>query len=212
VDGESIAEFESDLKGNVYKLWNRLSSGSHFPPPERTVEIPKDTGGKRPLGISTVSDRIAQMVVKIYLEPEVEPHFHQDSVDHIGRILHGLGWTPQKPKRRSIQRNEIRIKEWIKVDWPRIKKNCQTEGTYRLYRRKWHADGAVGQENLGSAQTLSCIREPASRKKISVIVALGITPRKHELSLYFRLHPDANIDSAAVVAFLRCLLKELSMG
>lgn len=79
VDGESIAELESDLKGNLYKLWNRMSSGSYFPPPVRTVEIPKDNGGKRPLGIPTVSDRVAQMVVKMYLEPEVEPHFHQDS-------------------------------------------------------------------------------------------------------------------------------------
>src|SRR5512135_1994859 len=79
VDGESIAEFESDLKGNLYKLWNRLSSGSYFPPPVRTMEISKDNGGKRLLGIPTVSDRIAQMVVKMYLEPEVEPHFHKDS-------------------------------------------------------------------------------------------------------------------------------------
>jgi len=79
VDGKSIAEFESDLKGNLYRLWNRMSSGSYFPPPVRTVEIPKDNGGIRPLGIPTVGDRIAQMVVKLYLEPEVEPHFHQDS-------------------------------------------------------------------------------------------------------------------------------------
>jgi len=79
VDGKSIAEFEGDLKGNLYRLWNRISSGSYFPPPVRTVEIPKDNGGIRPLGIPTVGDRIAQMVVKLYLEPEVEPHFHQDS-------------------------------------------------------------------------------------------------------------------------------------
>jgi len=79
VDGESIAEFERNLKDNLYKLWNRMSSGSYFPPPVRIVEIPKDSGGKRPLGIPTVSDRIAQMVAKMYLEPEVEPHFHQDS-------------------------------------------------------------------------------------------------------------------------------------
>ena len=79
VDGESIAEFETHLKGNLYKLWNRMSSGSYFPPPVRTVEIPKDNGGVRPLGISTVSDRIAQMVGKLYLEPMVEPYFHLDS-------------------------------------------------------------------------------------------------------------------------------------
>jgi RNA-directed DNA polymerase len=79
VDGESIAEFEKDLKNNLYKLWNRMSSGSYLPPPVRTVAIPKSDGKQRLLGIPTVADRIAQMVVKIYLEPEVEPHFHPDS-------------------------------------------------------------------------------------------------------------------------------------
>ncbi|MGH9092851.1 MAG: reverse transcriptase domain-containing protein, partial [Acidimicrobiales bacterium] len=79
VDGESIEEFEKDLKGNLYKLWNRLSSGSYFPPPVRAVEIPKKSGGKRTLGVPTVSDRIAQTVVKMYLEPQVEPLFHDDS-------------------------------------------------------------------------------------------------------------------------------------
>ena len=73
VDGESIAEFERDLQNNLYKLWNRMSSGSYFPPPVRTVEIPKDSGGTRTLGIPTVADRIAQMVAKMYLEPLVEP-------------------------------------------------------------------------------------------------------------------------------------------
>ena len=80
VDGESIAEFEADLKGNLYKLWNRLSSGSYFPPPVRAVEIPKAGGrGVRVLGVPTVADRIAQTVVRLYLEPELEPHFHPDS-------------------------------------------------------------------------------------------------------------------------------------
>ena len=80
VDGESLAEFETDLKNNLYKIWNRMSSGSYFPPPVRLVEIPKGTtGATRPLGIPTVSDRIAQMVVKMYFEPLVEPHFHPDS-------------------------------------------------------------------------------------------------------------------------------------
>ncbi|HSE43871.1 MAG TPA: group II intron reverse transcriptase/maturase [Gemmatimonadales bacterium] len=79
VDGESIAEFERDLKGNLYKLWNRLSSGSYFPPPVRAVEIPKKAGGVRTLGVPTVADRIAQTVVRSYLEPEVEPWFHPDS-------------------------------------------------------------------------------------------------------------------------------------
>lgn len=79
VDGESLGSFEQDLKGNLYKVWNRMSSGSYFPPPVRLVEIEKDDGGKRPLGIPTVADRVAQTVVKMVLEPEVEPLFHPDS-------------------------------------------------------------------------------------------------------------------------------------
>src|SRR4051794_20127642 len=79
VDGESIAEFERDLKRNLYKLWNRMSSGTYFPPPVRAVEIPKKAGGVRTLGVPTVADRIAQTVVRSYLEPEVEPWFHPDS-------------------------------------------------------------------------------------------------------------------------------------
>jgi RNA-directed DNA polymerase len=79
VDGESIADFERDLKNNLYKIWNRMSSGSYFPPAVRSVEIAKKSGGKRKLGVPTVSDRIAQMVAKMYFEPEVDHHFHPDS-------------------------------------------------------------------------------------------------------------------------------------
>jgi len=76
-----ISDFEADLENNLYKLWNRLSSGSYFPPPVRRVDIPKSDGRMRPLGIPTVADRIAQMVVKRHLEPLVEPQFHPDSMD-----------------------------------------------------------------------------------------------------------------------------------
>src|ERR1035438_6801245 len=79
VDGQSLAAFEKDLKGNLYKIWNRMSSGSYIPPPVRLVEIPKGEGKMRPLGIPTVADRIAQMVAKLTLEPIVEPKFHRDS-------------------------------------------------------------------------------------------------------------------------------------
>ena len=79
VDGQSIAEFEADLSGNLYKIWNRMSSGSYFPPPVRRVDIPKANGGTRPLGIPTVADRIAQEVARRYLEPILEPLFHVDS-------------------------------------------------------------------------------------------------------------------------------------
>ena len=79
VDGQTLSDFEEDLKGNLYKIWNRMASGSYFPPPVRRVEIPKGDGGTRPLGIPTVGDRIAQTAVKMVLEPLVEPKFHKDS-------------------------------------------------------------------------------------------------------------------------------------
>ena len=79
VDEQSIADLDRKLKDNLYKIWNRMSSGSYFPPPVRTVKIPKASGGERQLGIPTVSDRIAQMVVKSRVEPEIDPLFHPDS-------------------------------------------------------------------------------------------------------------------------------------
>src|SRR2546430_9590363 len=82
VDEESIADFEKRLKKNLYKIWNRMTSGSYFPPPVRMVKIPKANGGERKLGIPTVTDRIAQQVVKARLQPEQEPLFHADSYGH----------------------------------------------------------------------------------------------------------------------------------
>ena len=79
VDGQCMDDFEGDLKNQLYKIWNRMSSGSYCPPPVLRVEIPKADGGVRALGIPTIGDRIAQAVVKRYLEPLVEPHFHEDS-------------------------------------------------------------------------------------------------------------------------------------
>ena len=79
IDSEDLETFESNLKNNLYKIWNRMSSGSYFPPPVKVVEIPKKNGGKRTLGVPTVEDRVAQIVAKIYFEPKVEPSFHPDS-------------------------------------------------------------------------------------------------------------------------------------
>jgi RNA-directed DNA polymerase len=95
VDGESLAEFERNLKGNLYKLWNRMSSGSYFPPPVRAVEIPKKSGnGVRVLGVPTVADRVAQTVAAMYLEPEVEPMFHPDS----------YGYRPGRSAQQALER------------------------------------------------------------------------------------------------------------
>jgi len=79
VDGQTIEQFEADLKSNLYKVWNRMSSGSYFPPPVRAVSIPKKTGGDRILGVPTVADRVAQMVVKQVIEPNLDPVFLTDS-------------------------------------------------------------------------------------------------------------------------------------
>ena len=72
VDHQSLGDFEENLKNNLYRLWNRMSSGSDFPPPVKAVAIPKKSGGERTLGVPTVADRVAQTVVKMVLEPIVE--------------------------------------------------------------------------------------------------------------------------------------------
>ena len=89
VDKESIEVFETNLKDNLYRIWNRMSSGSYFPPPVKAVPIPKKSGGTRLLGVPTVSDRIAQTVVKKVLEPILEPVFDPNSFGYRpGRSAH----------------------------------------------------------------------------------------------------------------------------
>ncbi|MEV6057802.1 group II intron reverse transcriptase/maturase [Streptomyces sp. NPDC052107] len=105
VDGQSIEQFEADLKGNLYKLWNRMSSGCYFPPPVRMVEIDKPGGrGVRILGVPTVADRIAQTVVAMVLEPLVEPVFHPDS----------YGYRPRRSALDAVA--ACRERCW-KTDW-----------------------------------------------------------------------------------------------
>jgi RNA-directed DNA polymerase len=104
VDGQSIAEFEANLSGNLYKLWNRLSSGSYFPPPVLRVDIPKADGGLRSLGVPTVADRMAQEVVRRTLEPILEPEFHKDS----------YGYRPGKSAIEAV--HQARQRCW-RYDW-----------------------------------------------------------------------------------------------
>ena len=104
VDRRTIADFEVDLKNNLYKLWNRMSSGSYFPLPVLRVEIPKADGGLRPLGIPTVTDRIAQEVARRRLEPILEPVFHPDS----------YGYRPKKSAIDAV--GQARQRCW-RHDW-----------------------------------------------------------------------------------------------
>src|ERR1035441_10264749 len=104
IDDETIAMFEQNLSRNLYKLWNRMSSGSYFPPPVKQVEIPKAKGGTRKLGIPTVSDRIAQTVVKRIIEPMLDPIFHPDS----------YGYRPGRSAKQAIA--VTRKRRW-QYDW-----------------------------------------------------------------------------------------------
>jgi RNA-directed DNA polymerase len=98
VDDETIAMFEQNLSGNVYKLWNRMSSGSYFPPPVKQVEIPKAKGGTRKLGVPTVSDRVAQTVAKLTIEPILDPVFIPIRMD-TGRVSRR---NRRSPSRASV--------------------------------------------------------------------------------------------------------------
>jgi len=104
VDGQTVEDFEVDLKKNLYRIWNRMSSGSYFPPPVKLVEIPKGDGRKRRLGVPTVADRVAQNVVKMVLDPIVEPQFHPDS----------YGYRPGRSAHDAIARARSRC--W-RYDW-----------------------------------------------------------------------------------------------
>ena len=109
VDDQSLADFEVNLKSNLYKLWNRMSSGSYFPPPVLAVAIPKKSGGERILGIPTVEDRIAQMVVKMEFEPLVEPHFLPDSYGYRPNksALDAVGVTRERCWNRTYALTDI---------------------------------------------------------------------------------------------------------
>ena len=104
IDDQSLEAFGKDLGNNLYKLWNRMASGSYFPPPVLFTEIPKRDGGKRPLGIPTVADRIAQMVVKLILEPILEPYFHPDSYGY-------------RPKRSALEAVGVCRRRCWRMDW-----------------------------------------------------------------------------------------------
>ncbi|MDF9401112.1 group II intron reverse transcriptase/maturase [Vibrio sp. 1180_3] len=104
VDRVSLSAFEQNLKGNLYKIWNRMSSGSYMPPAVQQVNIPKKDGGIRSLGVPTVSDRVAQMVVKMLIEPDIDRCFHTDS----------YGYRPGKSALQAVDKTRQRC--W-RMDW-----------------------------------------------------------------------------------------------
>ena len=164
VDGVSIEEFEADLKNNLYRLWNRMSSGTYFPPPVRAVEIPKPHGGgTRILGIPTVADRIAQTVVAMWLEPRTESIFHDDS----------YGYRPGRSPLMAVAKCRQRCwkKDWVldldvqkffdSVDHDLMVKAVQANTDQKwvvLYVKRWlktpihMPDGTVVERDRGTPQ------------------------------------------------------------
>ena len=164
VDGQSLEEFETDLKNNLYKIWNRMSSGTYFPPPVRAVEIPKPHGGgTRILGIPTVADRIAQTVVAMWLEPRTESIFHEDS----------YGYRPGRSPLMAVDKCRQRCwkKDWVldldvqkffdSVDHELMVKAVEVNTDQKwvvLYVKRWLSapmvmpDGTVVERDRGTPQ------------------------------------------------------------
>jgi group II intron reverse transcriptase/maturase len=163
VDNQRLNDFDADLKNNLYKLWNRLSSGSYFPQAVKRVEIPKADGGVRPLGVPTVTDRIAQMAVKLQIETELEQHFHPDS----------YGYRPNKSAHQALAQVKARCwqRAWVldmdikgffdAIDHDLLMRAVEkhvTESWQRLYIKRWlqvpvqHKDGHIEQRTQGTPQ------------------------------------------------------------
>jgi RNA-directed DNA polymerase len=163
IDAETIERFEMKLGDNLYKLWNRMSSGSYFPPPVKAVPIPKKSGGVRILGIPTVADRIAQTAVKMWLEPQLDPIFRDDS----------YGYRPGKSALEAIAVTRRRCWDY---DWvvefdirglfdnldhdllmKALRKHCQ-EPWILLYVERWlkapmrTTDGQILERDKGTPQ------------------------------------------------------------
>lgn len=163
VDEETIGEFEKDLKGNLYKIWNRMSSGSYFPPAVKAVEIPKKSGGVRILGIPTVADRVAQMVVKMHFEPKVEPIFAADSygyrpgksaIDAL-RITRGRCWRYDWVVELDIRKLFDRIDHGLLMK--AVRKHTDSAWEI-LYIERWlkapfqMQDGSLVERTMGTPQ------------------------------------------------------------
>ena len=163
VDGVTMEEFDADLKRNLYRIWNRLASGSYFPPPVKRVDIPKGDGKTRPLGIPTVADRIAQMVVQRRLVPLLEPIFHADSYGYRpGRSAHDALRQARQRCWRHDWVLDLDIKGFFdNIDWTLLMKAVRKhvgEAWMVLYMQRWlraevvMPNGTVVQPDKGTPQ------------------------------------------------------------
>ena len=164
VDDVSLAEFEQDRDKHLYRIWNRMSSGSYFPPPVKAVEIPKAGGkGVRVLGVPTISDRIAQTVAKMYLEPKVEPVFHPDSYGYRpGKSALDAVGTCRRRCWRADWVIDLDIKAFFdSVPWNLILKAVEHHTDQKwvlLYVRRWlqapiqQPDGTLVTRDRGTPQ------------------------------------------------------------
>lgn len=165
VDGQSLAEFESDLRNNLYKIWNRMSSGTYFPPPVMAVEIPKAAGGTRVLGVPTVADRVAQTVAAMALEARTESIFHANSYGY--RRRRGALDAVAACRQRCWKKDwviDIDVQDFFdSVPWDLMTKaveaNITTDQTWvLLYVRRWLAaplqlpDGTLARRDRGTPQ------------------------------------------------------------
>jgi RNA-directed DNA polymerase len=164
VDEQSLEQFEADLKNNLYKVWNRMSSGSYFPPPVRAVEIAKPHGdGVRLLGVPTIADRIAQTVVAMHLEERTEPRFHRDSYGYRpGRSAHDALKVCRERCWKHDWIIDLDVQEFFdSVPWDLVVKAVETVTDapwVLLYVKRWLAaplqypDGALVERDKGTPQ------------------------------------------------------------
>jgi RNA-directed DNA polymerase len=180
VDGQSVAGFEKDLKNNLYRIWNRMSSGTYFPPAVKAVPIPKKDGGTRMLGVPTVADRVAQTVVAAHLAERLEPVFHPDS----------YGYRPNRSAHQAVEtcRERCWKYDWVvefdirkffdSVPWDKVVRAVEAHTDARwvvLYVKRWLAaglqlpDGSVAERDQGTPQGGLCSaehKEPYAQRRV----------------------------------------------
>ena len=158
VDEQSLEEFDKDLRGNLYKIWNRMSSGSYLPPPVKRVEIPKKGGGMRPLGVPTVADRIAQTVVAKRIEERVEGIFHPDSYAYRPNksALDAVGKARERCWRHSWV-IDLDIRAFFdSLDWELLMKAVSVhvkEAWMLLYIKRWLTAPAIGSDGVEQSRS-----------------------------------------------------------